>query len=736
MTSSHQVRTYTRAESVVFLKTNEFFGGLSNMAGGYPIRVNGIRILTSEALYQACRFPHLPDVQRMIIGENSPMTAKMRSKPYRKDSRRDWDHVRVRVMRWCLRMKLACNWNAFSDLLLRTGDRPIVEESRKDDFWGAKVSYDGSSLVGMNVLGRLLMELREQIKELGRDGFLRVELPHVPEFLLLGRPIETWALTAALQVVQDTAPPQFALFGDDTSIDSTESIFPATARAAAGAGERLSEVDSLAAEPDLEVEAPSCRTESESLTSAYPTYRESGLPWAPLIPGGWQVQRNGRLFSHRVETGYPDLPILEVSLRTGVRIRDMVKGKRKQVMSAKEKYKRAVKGDIAYNMMRMWQGAVGPVPTDGLVSPAYVVVRPHAGVNTAYFGYLFRTAAYMQEVNKFSRGIVADRNRLYWESFKQMPSLIPEIKVQDKIVAYLRVQDAHIARFIKAKRDLIALLTEQRLRIIDDAVINGLDRSVGRKTSGIGWLGDVPEHWSVVRLRTLTSSITSGSRGWSDHAADSGPVFLRVGNLSRGTLDLKLKKIIRLNLPEGARTEAARTRVQEGDILLSITAYIGSVGLVPKDMEEAYVSQHVARCRLRPNSANPKWVAYVLLSRVGQAHGTVCMYGGTKQGLSLSDVKNHVVLLPPGPEQDELVKRIERETAVIDSLIAAAKLELDRVREYRERLIADAVTGQIDLRAWTPSPADLIIEEDLSALGDDDDNDTTEEETDGDDGHD
>ncbi len=472
------------------------------------------------------------------------------------------------------------------------------------------------------------------------------------------------------------------------------------------------------------------------MLAPYPNYAPSGLPWAPQIPEGWQVQRNGRLFGHRVETGYPDLPILEVSLRTGVRVRDMVNGKRKQVMSAKEKYKRAVKGDIAYNMMRMWQGAVGPAPTDGLVSPAYVVVKPHAGVNTTYYSYLFRTAAYMQEVNKFSRGIVADRNRLYWESFKQMPSLVPGAEDQDKIVSYLRIQDAHFARFIKAKRDLIALLSEQRLRVIDDAVMNGLNRSANRKSSGIAWLEDVPDHWSVVRLRTLTSSITSGSRGWSDHAADSGPVFLRVGNLSRGTLDLKLAKTIRLDLPEGTRTEASRTRVQEGDILLSITAYIGSVGLVPKDMEEAYVSQHVARCRLLPNCANPKWVAYVLLSRVGQAHGTVCMYGGTKQGLSLSDVKNHVVLLPPPTEQDELVIHIERETAAIDSLIAAAKLELERVREYRERLIADVVTGQVDVRAWQPGPEDQITEEDLTALGDDDDNDTTEEETDGDDRHD
>lgn len=205
------------------------------------------------------------------------------------------------------------------------------------------------------------------------------------------------------------------------------------------------------------------------MLAPYPNYAPSGLPWAPQIPEGWQVQRNGRLFSHRVETGYPDLPILEVSLRTGVRVRDMVNGKRKQVMSAKENYKRAAKGDIAYNMMRMWQGAVGPAPTDGLVSPAYVVVRPHAGVNTAYFSYLFRTAAYMQEVNKFSRGIVADRNRLYWESFKQMPSLVPGIAEQSQIAAYLRAQDVHVARLITAKNSSIGFLSETRAVIADEA---------------------------------------------------------------------------------------------------------------------------------------------------------------------------------------------------------------------------------------------------------------------------
>lgn len=186
------LRTYVRGEVVVVYKTKEDFGGLSNMASGYPLHINGIRILTTEALYQACRFPHMPEVQREIIGQHSPMTAKMKSKPHRKDSRPDWDDVRYKVMRWCLRVKLAQNYEEFGRLLLATRDRPIVEQSRKDDYWGAKLSDEtGDTLIGQNVLGRLLMELREKLKD-DADGVLKTVPPlGIPDFLLLSKPIET-----------------------------------------------------------------------------------------------------------------------------------------------------------------------------------------------------------------------------------------------------------------------------------------------------------------------------------------------------------------------------------------------------------------------------------------------------------------------------------------------------------------------------------------------------------------
>lgn len=181
-------RVYQRSESVVFRKTNERFGGLSNMAPGFPLKVNGVKVLTCEALYQACRFPHRSDLQQIIIAQISPMTAKMKSKPFRKDSRPDWDEVRVSVMRWCLRVKLAQNWDRFASLLRDTGDRPIVEDSRKDDFWGA-MPVDPEVLKGTNVLGRLLMELRTFVTGPQADRYRIVEPPRIPQFHLLNNPV-------------------------------------------------------------------------------------------------------------------------------------------------------------------------------------------------------------------------------------------------------------------------------------------------------------------------------------------------------------------------------------------------------------------------------------------------------------------------------------------------------------------------------------------------------------------
>ncbi len=236
--------------------------------------------------------------------------------------------------------------------------------------------------------------------------------------------------------------------------------------------------------------------------SPCPECKDSGLPWLGQIPAHWELRRNGRLFRQRNETGFPELPILEVSLNTGVRVRDFENATRKQVMSDREKYKRARQGDVAYNMMRMWQGAVGVAPVDGLISPAYIAAQPLPQTDARYYEYLFRIDDYKNEINKFSRGIVSDRNRLYWEDFKQIPSPFPPPEEQAAIVRFLDHADWRIRRYIRAKRQLIAMLNEQTKAIIHRAVTRGLDPNVRLKPSGVEWLGEVPEHWKLSRVKS------------------------------------------------------------------------------------------------------------------------------------------------------------------------------------------------------------------------------------------
>ncbi len=207
----------------------------------------------------------------------------------------------------------------------------------------------------------------------------------------------------------------------------------------------------------------------------YPTYKPSGVEWLENVPTHWQVVRNGQLFIQRHEVGYPELPILEVSLRSGIRVRDFENSKRKQMMSDRNMYKRAVKGDIAYNMMRMWQGAVGLAPVDGLVSPAYVVAKPRAGTEPRYFDHLFHTGAYMTEVDKYSRGIVKDRNRLYWEDFKRMPAPCPPPDEQVQIAGAIDCEAQFTSTGIRNARRQISLANEYRTRLIADVVTGKLD---------------------------------------------------------------------------------------------------------------------------------------------------------------------------------------------------------------------------------------------------------------------
>jgi type I restriction enzyme S subunit len=204
--------------------------------------------------------------------------------------------------------------------------------------------------------------------------------------------------------------------------------------------------------------------------------KPSGVPWLGDIPVHWGIVRNMALFAHRVESGIAGLPVLQVSLRSGITAEELDQfGRPKRLIADATKYKRIHQGDVAYNTMRMWQGAVGVSPSDGLVSPAYVVLKPRQDTCPEFYDFIFHTEVYKQQVNRQSTGIVSDRNRLYWDSFKEMPNLtLPRVE-QEEIVAFIVDKTAHINTAITRTEREIALMQEYRTRLTADVVTGKLD---------------------------------------------------------------------------------------------------------------------------------------------------------------------------------------------------------------------------------------------------------------------
>ena len=183
------VRSYDLNNSIIFKKNNESYGELSNMSMKFPLEINGFPILNTEAVYQACRFPHLADLQERIINERSPMTVKMISNANKKKSREDWDEIKLKVMKWCLHLKLAQNFITFGYILDSTNNFYLVENSNKDNFWGAIPNEDFTVFTGQNALGRLLMKLREEYRGAYKYSLLLVSSPDIDNFKLCGKAI-------------------------------------------------------------------------------------------------------------------------------------------------------------------------------------------------------------------------------------------------------------------------------------------------------------------------------------------------------------------------------------------------------------------------------------------------------------------------------------------------------------------------------------------------------------------
>lgn len=203
--------------------------------------------------------------------------------------------------------------------------------------------------------------------------------------------------------------------------------------------------------------------------------RPSGIDWLGDIPAHWEVRRVASLFSQRDERNEPDLPLLEVSINAGVIVREFSNDKIEGTAADFNTYKVAREGDIAFNKMRMWQGAVGVAPVAGLVSPDYTVATAKAELLPDYAGQLFRTASFSAECGRNSQGITWDRLRLYWDCFRDIFMPLPPLDEQQQIVEHISTETAKIDRLRTATENSVALLKERRAALIAAAVTGQLE---------------------------------------------------------------------------------------------------------------------------------------------------------------------------------------------------------------------------------------------------------------------
>jgi len=297
-----------------------------------------------------------------------------------------------------------------------------------------------------------------------------------------------------------------------------------------------------------------------------------------------------------------------------------------------------------------------------------------------------------------STGVVDSRLRLYPDVFLRLPSLLPSLPEQTAIVRFLDHADRRIRRYIRAKQDVIALLNEQRQAIIRRAVTRGLDPSVRLKPSGVDWLGEVPGHWKIEKLKHLTrfhNGLAFKPSDWSD----SGVPIIRIQNLNGSN---EFNYTTRKDLPD-------TLQIRPGDLLFAWSGNRGtSFGPFIWDREfEGYLNQHIFK--LDGYSLHRQYFAHLLRAVTThideQTHGIIGLVHITKPELG-------TVMIPVAPpdEQEQIARWIDDRVFDLESVVDRTRRELELLREYRTWLIADVVTGKLDVRQEAVGLPDEIKE--------------------------
>lgn len=350
--------------------------------------------------------------------------------------------------------------------------------------------------------------------------------------------------------------------------------------------------------------------------------------------------------------------------------------------------------------MNAFMGSIGVSTQEGILSPAYAVARPRREIIPDYFHYLYRTALYQQQFGRRSYGIMYERNRLYFARFKTIATLVPPLDEQRAIVAYLRAQDRRIAKLISAKQRLIKLLNEQKQTIIHRAVTRGLNPDVPLKPSGIDWLGDVPVHWDTFRLKALVNNVVEQTTEKHD---DELYVALEHVEEWSGKLVVKNR--------EGSFQSQVK-QFRTGDLLFGkLRPYLAKI--VRATEPGVCVGEFLVLRPVVDRSIAP-FLEVILRSKKFIDLINSSTYGAKMPRAEWGFIGNVRVPFPPTlAEQIGIIDFVASETAGIDRAIQAANSEVNLIREYRDRLISDVVTGQIDVRGWQPPADESFGDEDI-----------------------
>ena len=438
----------------------------------------------------------------------------------------------------------------------------------------------------------------------------------------------------------------------------------------------------------------------------YAAYKSSGVEWLGEVPEHWEVLPNRALFEEVDEREHPEEPMLSVTITQGVIRQERLLAESSKKDSSKQDksaYKLVQRGDIAYNKMRAWQGAIGVSSEQGIVSPAYVVERPRGRTVSNYMHYLLRIPAFAKEAERWSYGIASDMWSLRPEHFKMIYACLPPLAEQAAIARYLDDADRRIGRCIQAKEKLVELLEEQRQALVNEAVTGRVDVRTGQpypayKLSGVEWLGEVPKRWEVRRLRTAVAMRVSNV----DKHVREGETPVRLCNY----VDVYKHDCIsqRIDFMRATATpeEVSQFRLEEGDVLITKDSEawddIGVPAVVTEPADDLISGYHLALLRPIADVLTGGYLLRALQSK-GLAHQFhVAAKGVTRYGLSHDGIKSVWLALPPLAEQAAIARYLDDADERIRRYIQSAQRQIDLLKEYRTRLVAEVVTGKLDVR--------------------------------------